>query len=181
MSRLQDVLSPVHVDVQGLIGIGHVVLDTYHRRQWRKLPDVALDVSNVALKERAVPKVALGAVPEGARKRVVEAADRVMDGRGEYFGIRRDDLVQPDWSYDPKTGRHAPTDVCVEVTDPGGDGGQQPVWGGVAPTAGHGLIGMRERVAVFGGELAAGPCPGGGFKVVARLPLAAAPIAGTPA
>ena len=72
------------------------------------------------------------------------------------------------------TVRHAPTDVSVEVTDPGVDGTHAPAWGGSAPTAGHGLIGMRERVAVFDGELAAGPCPGGGFKVVARLPIAAA-------
>jgi signal transduction histidine kinase len=73
------------------------------------------------------------------------------------------------------TVRHAPTDVSVEVTDPGFDGSQLPAWGAPRPTLGHGLIGMRERVAVFGGELAAGPCPGGGFKVVARLPIAVAP------
>lgn len=36
---------------------------------------------------------------------------------------------------------------------------------------GHGLIGMRERVSVFGGELTAGPIPEGGFAVHARLPL----------
>ena len=36
---------------------------------------------------------------------------------------------------------------------------------------GHGIIGMRERVAVFGGEFAAGPRDTGGFRVFARLPI----------
>jgi signal transduction histidine kinase len=36
---------------------------------------------------------------------------------------------------------------------------------------GTGLIGMRERVEVFGGDLAAGPAAGGGWRVAARLPL----------
>jgi signal transduction histidine kinase len=40
------------------------------------------------------------------------------------------------------------------------------------PSAGHGLIGMRERVALFGGELTAAARPGGGYTVRATLPLA---------
>jgi signal transduction histidine kinase len=62
-------------------------------------------------------------------------------------------------------------DVRVEVTDDG-QGTVASVSDGRAGT-GHGLIGMRERVQVFGGDLDVGPCPDGGFRVAARLPLAA--------
>jgi signal transduction histidine kinase len=40
-----------------------------------------------------------------------------------------------------------------------------------APGTGHGLAGMRERVAMLGGELDAGPDPAGGFVVAAKIPL----------
>jgi signal transduction histidine kinase len=40
-----------------------------------------------------------------------------------------------------------------------------------AMTPGHGIIGMRERAALFGGDLTAGPAPGGGFVVRARIPV----------
>ncbi len=40
---------------------------------------------------------------------------------------------------------------------------------------GHGLLGMRERVAVYGGTLRTGPRPGGGFRVYARIPLESQP------
>jgi signal transduction histidine kinase len=48
------------------------------------------------------------------------------------------------------------------------------------PPAGHGLVGMRERVALTGGRLRAGPTAGGGFRVEAWLPLAAAGSTPTP-
>jgi signal transduction histidine kinase len=58
--------------------------------------------------------------------------------------------------------------VVVEVRDPGADGVNRERVDG----SGHGLIGMRERVAVFGGRLQAGPDGRGGFRVAARLPYA---------
>jgi signal transduction histidine kinase len=42
--------------------------------------------------------------------------------------------------------------------------------GAATVTPGHGIIGMRERAASFGGELTAGPEPGG-FAVRARIPV----------
>ncbi|MEU7835217.1 sensor histidine kinase [Nonomuraea sp. NPDC049129] len=49
-----------------------------------------------------------------------------------------------------------------------GTGGSAPA----QPTPGRGILGMRERCQLLGGELDAGPLPGGGFEVKARLPLA---------
>ena len=43
--------------------------------------------------------------------------------------------------------------------------------GAATVTPGHGIIGMRERAAVFGGDLTTGPAPGGGFAVRARIPV----------
>ncbi|WP_370950416.1 sensor histidine kinase [Amycolatopsis sp. cg5] len=60
----------------------------------------------------------------------------------------------------------SPEAVTVHVTDTG-----PPV---AAPSSGHGITGMRERAAVYGGTLRAGPLPGGGWEVHTRLVVASA-------
>ncbi|HEU4948099.1 MAG TPA: sensor histidine kinase [Kribbella sp.] len=59
--------------------------------------------------------------------------------------------------------------LAVDVTDDGGTTAR-PL-GAAGSGTGHGLLGMRERVTAVGGDLSAGPVPGGGFHVHAVLPL----------
>jgi signal transduction histidine kinase len=69
-----------------------------------------------------------------------------------------------------------PTQVCLRCDDTAATlvvTNQAPATARAAEPgrAGHGLIGMRERAVMAGGELRAGPTPDGGFEVFARLPL----------
>jgi signal transduction histidine kinase len=59
---------------------------------------------------------------------------------------------------------YAPDDLVIEIVD---DGRARATNG----RGGLGIEGMRERAAMFGGALEAGPVPAGGYRVEARLPL----------
>ena len=61
--------------------------------------------------------------------------------------------------------RYGRSEVQLEVKDDG-RGGTEPSDG-----RGRGLIGMRERAALLGGDFSAGPSSDGGFEVRARLPI----------
>ena len=69
--------------------------------------------------------------------------------------------------------------LTIEVTDNGNGGAAGG--GSELPAAGNGIIGMRERAAMYGGEVRAAPLPGRGFQVTARFPLAGAAPTGTEA
>jgi signal transduction histidine kinase len=66
----------------------------------------------------------------------------------------------------------------VEVSDDGRGPTTGDADGPGGDSGGHGLVGMRERMALYGGELVVGRRPGGGFRVQARVPLDG--VAGAP-
>jgi signal transduction histidine kinase len=69
--------------------------------------------------------------------------------------------------------RYHAREVELDITDDGVGGPPQPTRPG-----GLGLMGMRERVALHGGTVEAGPRDGGGFRVRARIPIPASVMAG---
>ncbi|MEW9552701.1 sensor histidine kinase [Nonomuraea sp. NPDC050783] len=97
-----------------------------------------------------------------------------LEGLGQAVELSAYRIVQESLS---NAMRHAPgSAVRVELAREGGElrlrvaGGPGTRPGG-PPGAGQGLVGMRERAALLGGVLEAGPVPGGGFEVAARLPV----------
>ncbi|MFD3515684.1 alginate lyase family protein [Streptomyces sp. NPDC058657] len=88
--------------------------DAVRRRRWRSAPPACPPVTGAGF-TAVLPAGALEAVPPDAAKRLVAEADRLMAGHVEYFGVVRDDLTDPDWWYDPKTGRRAPWGHAFDV------------------------------------------------------------------
>ncbi|MDA0637706.1 sensor histidine kinase [Nonomuraea sp. MCN248] len=97
-----------------------------------------------------------GALPEGVQLAVYRIVQEALTNTLRHGGPRVGALVEL---------RCRDSELVVRVTDDG--------LGAAAPPAsgGHGLLGMRERAAMYGGEVTAGPRPGGGFEVLARLPV----------
>ena len=60
--------------------------------------------------------------------------------------------------------RYRPEELAIEVRD---NGHGRATSDGL----GHGLVGVRERVKIYGGEMSAGKSPDGGFVLSTRLPL----------
>ncbi|MFD8325586.1 heparinase II/III family protein [Streptomyces lydicus] len=94
--------------------VGGRAVDTLRRRRWRSARPTCPSVTGARF-TAVLPEGAIAAIPPDAAKRLMAEADRLMDGQVEYFGVARDDLVDPDWWYDPKTGRRAPSGYAFDV------------------------------------------------------------------
>jgi Heparinase II/III-like protein/Heparinase II/III N-terminus len=89
--------------------------------------DLAPDVTFHALPTRD----ALVAVPLEARRELIAAADEIMDGRWHLLGTVRRDMQDPDWFFDPVTGRRAPQlEYCFKVNHRAEDvtGNVKQIW-----------------------------------------------------
>jgi signal transduction histidine kinase len=105
-------------------------------------------------------------LPEGAGLAAYRVVQESLTNTRKHAGLAASAAV---------TLRYEPDGLVVEVTDDG-------VASLPADSAGHGLAGMRERIEMYGGTVQAGPLPGGGFGVRARLPCPlGATAAGAPA
>jgi signal transduction histidine kinase len=101
-------------------------------------------------------------LPEGAELAAYRVVQEALTNTRKHAGLAATAAV---------TLRYEPDGLIVEVTD---DGMAAPA----SDAGGHGLAGMRERIAMYGGTVEAGPLAGGGFSVVARLPCPALPARG---
>ncbi|MFD2765014.1 sensor histidine kinase [Micromonospora eburnea] len=101
-------------------------------------------------------------LPPGLELTVYRVVQESLTNALKHAGVGASVELSLDWSA---------TTVVVRAVD---DGRGRPVVR-PAPSGGHGLVGMRERVGVYDGTLTAGPTLAGGWRVEARLPLPSVP------
>jgi hypothetical protein len=105
--------------------------DAVRKRRWRRRPGTQASWLPRRRFGSALDGGALGAVRPDAVDRLVATAEKLMDGHAEYFGVTRDDLVDPDWSLDPRTGRRAPSAAYafdIPYRDEGAVGDIKQIW-----------------------------------------------------
>jgi signal transduction histidine kinase len=124
------------------------------------LPRLAQEIAGAGLAVDVNVEGDIDSVPPGVGLAAYRIVQEALTNTLRHAGAHRATV-----RLDSTSGR-----LLIEVTDDGrGPNGRR--------AGGHGLLGMRERVAVYGGSLEAGLRPGGGFGVVARLPYDADTVA----
>jgi signal transduction histidine kinase len=151
--------------------------------EMRRLLGVLRQDQPARLELEPQPKLAdVPALVDAARRAGVEVELRAPTGLGKVpagVGVCTYRIVQESLS---NASQHAPGAAVTVTLDhdaevvqlrvANGPGGPSAARSGRESGPGHGLTGMRERVALLGGSLSAGPTPAGGFVVSAVLPFA---------
>jgi signal transduction histidine kinase len=120
-----------------------------------RLPELVQEASDVGLQVDVDVEGDPAELPLGVELAAYRIVQEALTNTRRHAGARS---ARVRLSYSPEALR-------VEVTDDGTGPGDR------SNAAGHGLIGMRERAALYGGTLEAGPGPGCGFRVAAVLPV----------
>ncbi|MFE1860487.1 heparinase II/III family protein [Streptomyces anandii] len=131
--------------------VGGRVGDALRRRRWRSAPPPDCPRVTGARFTAVLPAGTIATVPPDAAKRLVAEADRLMSGHAEFFGVDRDDMADPDWWYDPKTGRRAPGGYAFDVPyrDEDAAGDVKQIW---EPSRHQYLTLLAAAYAVTGDE-----------------------------
>jgi signal transduction histidine kinase len=126
-----------------------------------ELPALADSVREAGLPVRLVIEGNGAAVPEAVGVSAYRIVQEALTNVLKHAGAARADV----------TVSYVDDVITIEIADDGDALEVARPLAGAGPGSGRGLAGMRERAALFGGELLAGPKPEGGFAVRARLPL----------
>lgn len=136
-----------------------VAADPEHRRlALTELPDLLARFRDAGLRIRHTVDGEPPALPPGLELTVYRVVQEALTNALKHAGVGAGVEVTLTYAADA---------VVVRVVD---DGRGRPVVS-PAPSGGHGLLGMRERVTVYDGSLTAGPRLAGGWQLEARLPL----------
>ena len=150
LRRLLDVLDPAAAE------------DDSSRPGLDQLPELASRVRGAGLPVEVVVSGSPRSLPAGLDLSAYRIVQEALTNTLKHAGPARSTVAV----------RYLPDAVEVEVVDDGGGGGRPSV----GQRVGRGLIGMRERTALYGGTLVAGrDSAGEGFRVQARFPLEATP------
>ncbi|MBM0234801.1 sensor histidine kinase [Micromonospora sp. STR1_7] len=137
--------------------------DPEHRRlALADLPDLLARFRDAGLRIRHTVTGDAPALPPGLELTVYRVVQEALTNALKHAGVGADVDLTLSYTADA---------VVVRAAD---DGRGRPVVS-PAPSGGHGLLGMRERVTVYDGSLTAGRQPAGGWQLEARLPLPSDP------
>lgn len=121
-------------------------------------PDPLVLPTSVPAFSSVLPVGLADEVPPAARKALVDAADRLMDGHWELFGLERTDFVEPDWFLDAASGVRAPQETyafSIPHRDQAVVGNIKNVW---EPSRHHHLTVLASAYWLTGDERYAERC-----------------------